>query len=103
MILLHGRGSSAEDILGLADAFYDERIAFLAPQAANNTWYPYSFLAPVEQNEPWLSSAIAKVGSLIQRCVTAGISAVASSFAASLKARASRLNPLLVIQRTMAL
>ena len=73
VILLHGRGSSAEDILGLADAFYDERISFLAPQAANNTWYPNSFLAPVEQNEPWLSSAIAKVGSLIQRCVTAGI------------------------------
>jgi phospholipase/carboxylesterase len=73
VILLHGRGSSAEDILGLADAFYDERISFLAPQAANNTWYPYSFLAPIEQNEPWLSSAIAKVANLIQSCVTAGI------------------------------
>jgi phospholipase/carboxylesterase len=73
VILLHGRGSSAEDILGLADAFYDERISLLAPQAANNTWYPNSFLAPVKQNEPWLSSAIAKVASLIERCVTAGI------------------------------
>jgi len=73
LILLHGRGSSAEDILELAKTFYDERIAFLAPQAANLTWYPYSFLAPIEQNEPWLSSAIAKVGTLIENCVTAGV------------------------------
>jgi len=73
VILLHGRGSSAEDILGLAKTFYDERIAFLAPQAANHAWYPYSFLAPIKQNEPWLSSAIARVESLIQNCVAAGI------------------------------
>jgi phospholipase/carboxylesterase len=73
VILLHGRGSSTEDILGLVETFYDDRIAFLAPQAANHTWYPYSFLAPIEQNEPWLSSAIAKVESLIQNCVAAGI------------------------------
>ena len=73
VILLHGRGRSAEDILGLAETFYDERIAFLAPQAANRTWYPHSFLAPIEQNEPWLSSAIARVGSLIESCVIAGI------------------------------
>lgn len=73
IILLHGRGSSAEEILGLAGTFYDERIAFLAPQAANHTWYPYSFLAPMEQNEPWLSSAIARVGTLIESCLAAGI------------------------------
>jgi predicted esterase len=73
VILLHGRGSSAEDILGLAESFYDKRIAFLAPQAANHTWYPNSFLAPVEQNEPWLSSAIARVESLVQNCVASGI------------------------------
>jgi predicted esterase len=73
VMLLHGRGSSAEDILRLAESFYDEQIAFLAPQAENNTWYPYSFLAPIEQNEPWLSSAIARVESLIQHCVAAGI------------------------------
>lgn len=74
VILLHGRGGSAQDILGLADAFYDQRISFLAPHAANNTWYPNSFLAPIEQNEPWLSSAIAKVASLVQRCTAAGLS-----------------------------
>jgi len=73
VILLHGRGSSAEDILGLAESFYDEQIAFLAPQAANHTWYPYSFLTPIEQNEPWLSSAIARVESLIQNCEAYGI------------------------------
>jgi predicted esterase len=73
VILLHGRGSSAEEILGLAETFYDERIAFLAPQAANHTWYPYSFLAQIEQNEPWLSSAIAKVWRLIESCVVVGI------------------------------
>jgi phospholipase/carboxylesterase len=73
VILLHGRGSSAEDILGLAETFYDERIAFLAPQAANHTWYPCSFLAPIKNNEPWLSSAIARVESLIQNCMASGI------------------------------
>ncbi|WP_263354093.1 alpha/beta hydrolase [Acidicapsa acidisoli] len=73
VILLNGRGSSEEDILGLAETFYDERIAFLAPQAANRTWYPYSFLAPVEENEPWLPSAIERVESLIDSCVAAGI------------------------------
>jgi phospholipase/carboxylesterase len=73
VILLHGRGGSAEEILGLAESFYDERIAFLAPQAANHTWYPYSFLAPIDQNEPWLSSAFAKVENLIENCVMARI------------------------------
>jgi phospholipase/carboxylesterase len=72
-ILLHGRGGSPEDILGRVKTFYDERIALLGPQAANHTWYPYSFLAPVERNEPWLSSAIAKVGSLVESCVVAGL------------------------------
>lgn len=73
VILLHGRGGSAADILDLAESFYDRQIAFLAPQAANNTWYPYSFLAPIEQNEPWLSSAVARVESLIEGCVMAEI------------------------------
>jgi phospholipase/carboxylesterase len=71
VIFLHGRGGSAETILGLADSFHRGQVAFLAPQAANNTWYPYSFLAPIEQNEPWLTSAIAKVESVIESCVSA--------------------------------
>jgi phospholipase/carboxylesterase len=74
VILLHGRGASAEDILGLATEMYNERFAYLAPQAAGNAWYPNSFLAPIEKNEPWLSSALAKVGTIVQQAVAAGVS-----------------------------
>ena len=73
VILLHGRGASAEDILGLATEMYDERFAYLAPQAAGNAWYPYSFMEPIEKNEPWLSSALAKVGTIVQQAVAAGL------------------------------
>ncbi|HMN88378.1 MAG TPA: dienelactone hydrolase family protein [Saprospiraceae bacterium] len=65
IILLHGRGGSAHDIIALADEFCDESFYIAAPQASNHTWYPYSFLAPANQNEPWLSSAIAIVNQLI--------------------------------------
>jgi predicted esterase len=74
VILLHGRGASAEDILGLATEMYDERFAYLAPQAAGHSWYPNSFLAPLEKNEPWLSSALAKVGTIVQQAVAGGVS-----------------------------
>jgi phospholipase/carboxylesterase len=74
VILLHGRGASAEDILGLATEMYDERVAYLAPQAADHRWYPLSFMAPIEDNEPWLSSALAKVGSIVKQAVDAGVS-----------------------------
>lgn len=58
LIMLHGRGGSAHDILSLAPYLNVKEYAVLAPQAANNTWYPRSFLAPPEENEPWLSSAL---------------------------------------------
>jgi phospholipase/carboxylesterase len=58
LIMLHGRGGSAEDILSLATYLDVQDFALLAPQATGNTWYPYSFLAPPAQNEPWLSSAL---------------------------------------------
>jgi len=58
LIMIHGRGAFAEDILSLAGYFNLNDYALLAPQATNNTWYPFSFLAPVQQNEPWLSSAL---------------------------------------------
>jgi phospholipase/carboxylesterase len=74
VILLHGRGALAEDILGLATEMYDERFAYFAPQAAGHSWYPNSFLAPLEKNEPWLSSALAKVGAIVQEAVAAGVS-----------------------------
>ncbi len=58
MVLVHGRGARAEDILTLADQLKQPGFAFLAPQAAGNTWYPNRFLAPLASNEPWLSSAL---------------------------------------------
>jgi phospholipase/carboxylesterase len=75
VILLHGRGGSAQDMLLLADALDGERLklTFLAPQAAGSTWYPNSFLAERESNEPWLSSALAKVQSVVEMAVSAGI------------------------------
>ena len=73
VILLHGRGGSAQDILSLASELGAERLAFLAPQAAGSTWYPNSFLAQCETNEPWLSSALAKVQSVVDMVVAAGI------------------------------
>jgi len=74
VVLLHGRGASAEDILGLAGEMYDERVAYLAPQAADHRWYPYSFMAPIAENEPWLSSALAKVAAVIKLAVDGGVS-----------------------------
>src|SRR3954447_26494359 len=65
-ILLHGRGATAEDMLGLSREFTAPDVAYLAPQAAEQTWYPYSFLAPVEQNEPNLSSALSLIARLLQ-------------------------------------
>jgi phospholipase/carboxylesterase len=73
IVLLHGRGASAEDILGLAGEMYDERVAYLAPQAADNHWYPYSFMAPIAENEPWLSSALAKVAAVVKVAVDGGV------------------------------
>jgi phospholipase/carboxylesterase len=73
VVMLHGRGASAEDILGLAGEMFDERIAYLAPEAADHRWYPYSFMAPITENEPWLSSALAKVSSVVKLAVDAGL------------------------------
>ena len=64
-VLLHGRGASAQDILGLSDQFSAADIAYIAPQAAGSTWYPYSFLAPLQQNEPWLGSALRAIADLV--------------------------------------
>ena len=58
LIMVHGRGANARDILGLASHLNVSEYALLAPEATNNSWYPYSFLVKPEQNEPWLSSAL---------------------------------------------
>jgi predicted esterase len=73
VVLLHGRGGSAEDILSLAQPLYREGLAYLAPQAAGHTWYPNSFLAPREANEPYLTSALAKIASVVATIESAGI------------------------------
>jgi len=73
VVLLHGRGGSAEDILNLGRAMYQPKLAYLAPSAAGNSWYPCTFLSPREQNEPWLSSALKKVQSTIKFANDAGI------------------------------
>jgi predicted esterase len=75
VVLVHGRGGSAEDLLALAREWRTDGLALLAPQAAGNTWYPYSFLAPLAQNEPALSSALATVGAVLARVAEAGIPA----------------------------
>jgi phospholipase/carboxylesterase len=75
MVLVHGRGASAKDILTLAAELEQPGFAYLAPQAANNTWYPYSFLAPIERNQPYLSSALAKLQQVLAHITAAGIPA----------------------------
>jgi phospholipase/carboxylesterase len=74
VILLHGRGGSAEDILSLAADLYHPELAYLAPQAAGNSWYPNSFLAPRAQNEPWLTAALRTVETTLLMANDAGIS-----------------------------
>jgi predicted esterase len=73
MVMIHGRGATAEDILSLAPLVAPPGMAFLAPQAANNTWYPYPFTQPLDRNEPWLSSALARVGQMLALVEQAGI------------------------------
>ncbi len=76
IILLHGRGASAADIIRLGDTLTKgstEKIAFLAPQATNNTWYPVSGFAPLEQLTPWLESALMVIDDTIDTALDAGI------------------------------
>lgn len=67
MVMVHGRGGSARDLLSLAQYIDDKEFAFVAPEAAGNTWYPQSFLRPMADNEPYLSSALQVLGSLRAR------------------------------------
>jgi phospholipase/carboxylesterase len=73
MLIVHGRGATAESILTLAEELDRPGYAYLAPQAAGDSWYPYSFLAPIADNEPWLSSALAAVGAALALIEEAGI------------------------------
>ena len=73
LIMLHGRGASSEDIISLGMHLDVKDFTLLAPQATNNTWYPYSFLAPVSQNEPWLSSALTLLKELLDDLLKIGV------------------------------
>ena len=66
MIMIHGRGASAHDILSLAYEIDIPNIAYIAPQAKDNSWYPLSFLSPVEKNEPGLTSGLAVIDSIVE-------------------------------------
>src|SRR5437870_12932457 len=70
MILLHGRGATAEDILTIAAEVQQPGWAYLAPQAAGNAWYPNPFTAPLESNEPYLTAALEMVAKLVERVET---------------------------------
>lgn len=73
MIMVHGRGATAASILTLADELDRPDFAYLAPQAANNTWYPYSFLSPIPQNEPGISSGMAAIAAALDQVTATGI------------------------------
>ena len=75
MVMVHGRGAAAEDILALAAEMNQSGFVYVAPQAAQNSWYPNSFLAPIQSNEPGLSSGLAVIASILAQLAEAGISA----------------------------
>lgn len=72
MIMLHGRGSSAQDIISLAYEIDFPNIAYLAPQAKDNSWYPLYFLSPIEKNEPYLSSSLTELDSIVEMVLQKG-------------------------------
>src|SRR5215510_11876761 len=73
MILVHGRGGSAADILTLSSELAQPGFAYFAPQAALNTWYPNRFMEPLERNEPWLSSGLSVIAYLLGSFNRAGM------------------------------
>jgi phospholipase/carboxylesterase len=76
MIMLHGRGADAADIIGLSQIIGEDQLVYIAPEAAGHSWYPYSFLAPVADNEPGRTSALGVIAALIEGLGTsAGIGA----------------------------
>ena len=73
MVMIHGRNAAADNILSLVPAIDTSGFAYLAPQAAGNTWYPNSFLAPIPSNEPGITSGIAAIDDVLRRIADAGI------------------------------
>jgi predicted esterase len=75
MVMVHGRGASAESILTLAPALAAADVAFLAPQAAGGTWYPFGFMSPMERNEPGITSGMRAIARVLAQVEAAGIPA----------------------------
>lgn len=73
LVLVHGRGGTAEDILSLYDEFGLPNLAGLAPQAAGSTWYPHSFLAPLESNQPYLDSGLKRLENIVAELIVRGM------------------------------
>ncbi len=73
IIMIHGRGANPDSILGLANYLQLDDFALIAPAATQRTWYPYSFMAPVVQNEPSLSSALELIDAVVQEALAAGL------------------------------
>jgi phospholipase/carboxylesterase len=65
LIMIHGRGGTAQDILSMSEYLNVSNFALVAPQAENNTWYPQSFLAPRANNEPSLSNALKTINDTV--------------------------------------
>ncbi len=101
LIMLHGRGANAEDILSLADHLHVNDFALMAPEATNNTWYPYSFLAPPKQNEPWLSSALSLIAEVVDDVIQQGVSKENIYFLGFSQGACLTLSLLLVMQINM--
>lgn len=73
LVLVHGRGATAQSIVQMADKFHQHGVAYFAPQAARNTWYPNAFTAPVESNEPGRSSGLQAIEDAVTEANDAGI------------------------------
>jgi phospholipase/carboxylesterase len=73
MIMLHGRGATADNILSLSGEMNGIDFTFLAPQAAGYQWYPNTFRAPLESNQPWLDSSLKKITDLLDHLAQNGI------------------------------
>ena len=73
LVMIHGRGANAQDIVSLSAYLNVDGYVIFAPQATGNSWYPYSFLAPEKANEPWLTSAVALVKDVVSDIISSGI------------------------------
>ncbi len=73
LVLIHGRGATAQSILSLHDELAVERLSALAPEAAGHSWYPHSFLAPLEANSPYLDSALRRIETILTDLLACGI------------------------------